>query len=104
MRRVVREVDAVDEEAVGPKYALAFTEDGDQRIRRDVLEHGKRDVGIDAVVRERQSGGVGGRQILDAGQAQEIGACAAEGEELVEAAAKAVTRSVVAEKVAESLR
>ena len=104
MRRVVREVDAMDQAAVWPEHPLAFAEDGDQRVGRDVLEHRERHVRIDALIRKRESSRVGGRQILDAGEAHECGARAAEGEELVEAAAEPGARGVVSEEGDESLR
>ena len=103
MRRVVREVDAMDQAAVWPEHPLAFAEDGDQRVGRDVLEHRERHVRIDALIRKRESSRVGGRQILDAGEAHECGARAAEGEELVEAAEPGA-RGVVSEEGDESLR
>ena len=104
VRQVVREVDAVDQAAVWPEHPPGFVENGDHGVGRDVLEHRERHVRIDALVRKRESRRVGRRQVLDAGQAQQLGACAPERKELVEPAAEPGARSVVAEEGHESLR
>jgi hypothetical protein len=72
VRKMIGEIHAVHEEAVGLEDARPFAQNSDQDVGRDVLQDGIRNVVVDASRCQRQVGGVRGSEVPNPRMVQEL--------------------------------